>query len=132
MAAALRVLPTTRPFDRPTWCAECYAVVPLESRDGENGRGGGSDGDGRGDGSGHSGGSGGSGGSCGSGGSDDSGGNIGGGGSGSGGNCGDGGAVKLRKCSRCWYARYCSRACQIKHWRRHHEGVCDRLSLVRE
>ena len=31
---------------------------------------------------------------------------------------------KLRKCSKCHKARYCSKPCQIKHWRNGHKLEC--------
>jgi len=37
--------------------------------------------------------------------------------------CGSTGSVLLRQCSRCKVARYCSKGCQVAHWREH-KNVC--------
>jgi len=34
------------------------------------------------------------------------------------------GNVRLRKCAKCHRASYCSRKCQVKHWKAGHKKEC--------
>ncbi|PRW45639.1 hypothetical protein C2E21_5733 [Chlorella sorokiniana] len=39
-------------------------------------------------------------------------------------------SFQLKKCSRCKAAAYCSRDCQVKHWREGHKQECARLAAA--
>ena len=37
----------------------------------------------------------------------------------------------LKRCAACHIANYCSRECQLKHWKSGHKGLCPDMSILR-